>query len=171
MAQQRTSAASKTSFFANAFSLFKQTGQEFLQDKGPQLGAALAYYTVFSLAPLILVLLAIVGVIFRQDPAGAWTRITQQISYFLDPSAVQVVQNIAQEASQPGKSTYRRDHRRCPGALRRKRRVRSTPGCLEHDLGCESKTWARYLGISAKSISLICNGGGRLFYPACFSNA
>ncbi len=105
MAQQRTSAASKTSFFANAFSLFKQTGQEFLQDKGPQLGAALAYYTVFSLAPLILVLLAIVGVIFRQDPAGAWTRITQQISYFLDPSAVQVVQNIAQEASQPGKST------------------------------------------------------------------
>jgi membrane protein len=87
------------------FFLFKQTGQEFLQDKGPQLGAALAYYTVFSLAPLILVLLAIVGVIFREDPAGAWTTITQQISYFLDPSAVQVVQNIAQKASQPGKST------------------------------------------------------------------
>ena len=105
VAQQLTSAASKTSFFANAFSLFKQTGQEFLQDKGPQLGAALAYYTVFSLAPLILVLLAIVGVIFREDPAGAWTRITQQMSYFLDPSAVQVVQNIAQKASQPGKST------------------------------------------------------------------
>jgi membrane protein len=105
VAQQLTSVASKTSFFANAFSLFKQTGQEFLQDKGPQLGAALAYYTVFSLAPLILVLLAIVGVIFREDPAGAWTRITQQISYFLDPSAVQVVQNIAHKASQPGKST------------------------------------------------------------------
>jgi len=57
--------------------------------KAPQLGAALAYYTVFSLAPLILVLLAIVGVIFRDDPAGAWERITQQMSYFLDPSAVQ----------------------------------------------------------------------------------
>jgi Predicted membrane protein len=27
------------------------------------------------------------------------------MSYFLDPSAVQVVQNIAQQASQPGKST------------------------------------------------------------------
>jgi len=76
-----------------------------LQDKGPQLGAALAYYTVFSLAPLILVLLAIVGVIFREDPAGAWNKITQQMSYFLDPSAVQVVQNIAEKASQPGKST------------------------------------------------------------------
>jgi len=76
-----------------------------LQDKAPQLGAALAYYTVFSLAPLILVLLAIIGVIFRDDPAGAWHKITQQMSYFLDPSAVQVVQSIAQKASQPGKST------------------------------------------------------------------
>ena len=75
-----------------------------MQDKAPQLGAALAYYTVFSLAPLILVLLAIVGVIFR-DPSGAWHKITQQMSYFLDPSALQVVQNIAQKASQPGKST------------------------------------------------------------------
>ena len=43
--------------------------------------------------------------IFRADPAGAWDKITQQMSYFLDPSAVQVVQNIAQKASQPGKST------------------------------------------------------------------
>ncbi len=102
---QRKSSASNSSFFANAFSLLKQTGQEFLQDKGPQLGAALAYYTVFSLAPLILVLLAIVGVIFRDDPAGAWSKITEQMSYFLDPSVMQVVQDIARKASQPGKST------------------------------------------------------------------
>jgi membrane protein len=99
------SSTSNLSFFANAFGLLKQTGQEFLEDKAPQLGAALAYYTVFSLAPLILVLLAVVGVIFRDDPAGAWHKITQQMSYFLDPSAVQVVQNIAEKASQPGKST------------------------------------------------------------------
>jgi len=105
MANQQKSSGSNSSFFANAFGLLKQTGQEFLQDKAPQLGAALAYYTVFSLAPLILVLLSLVGVIFRHDPAGAWNKITQQMSYFLDPSAVQVVQNIAQKASEPGKST------------------------------------------------------------------
>ncbi len=101
MAKQRNS----QSFFVKAFSLLKQTFNEWLQDKAPQLGAALAYYTVFSLAPLVLVLLAIVGVIFRDNPAGAWNKITQQMSYFLDQSAVQVVQNIAQTASQPGKST------------------------------------------------------------------
>ena len=102
MAKQRNSTTSK-SFFGNVFSLLKQTFQEWLQDKAPQLGAALAYYTVFSLAPLILVLLAVVGIIFQHDPAGAWNKITQQMSYFLDHSAVQVVQNIAQKASQPGK--------------------------------------------------------------------
>jgi membrane protein len=99
------SVAKRSNFFADAFNLLKQTGQEFLEDKAPQLGAALAYYTVFSLAPLIVVLLAIVGAIFREDPAGAWEKITQQMSYFLDSSAVQVVQDIAQQASQPGKST------------------------------------------------------------------
>jgi membrane protein len=92
------------SLVGNVASLLKQTFQEWLQDKAPQLGAALAYYTVFSLAPLVLVLLAIVGFLFRDDPAGAWNKITQQMSYFLDPSALQVVQNIAQKASQPGKS-------------------------------------------------------------------
>jgi membrane protein len=102
---KRKSSGANSSFFANAFGLLKQTGREFLEDKAPQLGAALAYYTVFSLAPLILVLLAVVGIIFRNDPAGAWKKITEQMSYFLDANAVQVVQNIAQQASQPGKST------------------------------------------------------------------
>jgi len=96
--------AKRTSFFSNSFGLLKQTFSEWLEDKAPQLGAALAYYTVFSLAPLILVLLAIVGLIFRNDPGGAWNKITEQLSYFLDKSAVEVVQNIAQKASQSNKS-------------------------------------------------------------------
>jgi membrane protein len=100
-----SSGSARKSFFGTAFKLLKLTTREWLQDKAPQLGAALAYYTVFSLAPLILVLLAIVGVIFRDDPAGAWSKLTEQMSYFLDKSALEVVQNIAQKASQPGKST------------------------------------------------------------------
>ena len=95
--------AKRGSFFSNSFGLLKQTFSEWLEDKAPQLGAALAYYTVFSLAPLILVVLAIVGLIFQHDPAGAWKKITEQMSYFLDRSAVDVVQNIAQKAAQPGK--------------------------------------------------------------------
>jgi len=91
-------------FFVTVFALFKQTASQWVEDKAPQLGAALAYYTVFSLAPLILILLALVGVIFRNDPAGAWNRLVEQMSYFLDQSAIQVVQEIAHNASQPSKS-------------------------------------------------------------------
>jgi len=93
------------SFIANSLSLLKQTFSEWLQDQAPQLGAALAYYTVFSLAPLVLLLLAIVGFLFHDDPAGAWQKITEQMSYFLDKSAIDVVQNIAQKASQSNKSS------------------------------------------------------------------
>lgn len=102
MSTQHNSKASE-SFFGNILSLFQQTFQEWLQDKAPQLGAALAYYTVFSLAPLILILLAIVGFIFRDDPAGARDKITQQMSYILDPSVVSVVQDIARKASESHK--------------------------------------------------------------------
>jgi len=94
----------RTSFIANSFSLLKQTFSEWLEDKAPQLGAALAYYTVFSLAPLVLLLLAIVGFLFHNDPAGTWRKITEQMSYVLDKSAIDVVGDIAQKASQPNKS-------------------------------------------------------------------
>ena len=93
----------RSSFIADSFSLLKQTVSEWLEDQVPQLGAALAYYTVFSLAPLVLLLLAIVGFIFHNDPAGAWRKMTEQMSYFLDKSALDVVANIAQTVAHPSK--------------------------------------------------------------------
>jgi membrane protein len=92
------------SFLAASFGLLKQTGVEWVEDKAPQLGAALAYYTVFSLAPLIVVLLAIVGFLFRNDPAGTWNRLTEQMSYFLDQSAIDMIRGIAKQAAQPKKN-------------------------------------------------------------------
>lgn len=85
--------------------LFKRTAKEWIDDKAPQLGAALAYYTVFSLAPLILILFAVVGFIFQNDPAGAWEKMTEQMSYFLDESAMSVIRDIAKKAAEPGTKT------------------------------------------------------------------
>lgn len=90
----------------NLFALLKQTFNEWIEDKAPQLGAALAYYTVFSLAPLIIVLIAIIGMVFHADPTGAWDRMTGQMSYVLDPSGLQVVQDIAKAASKPSTSIW-----------------------------------------------------------------
>ena len=100
-----SNSSARQSIFGTALKLLKRTAEEWLDDKAPQLGAALAYYTVRSLAPLVLILLAIIGVMFRHDPAGAWTKFTEQMSYFLDKSAIQVVQDIARTAAAPGKST------------------------------------------------------------------
>lgn len=84
--------------------LFKQTGTEWIDDDAPQLGAALAYYSVFSLAPMVLLLLAVLGILFRDDPAGAWRKIVEQMSYFLDRSAIQVLQNIAKNVAESKKT-------------------------------------------------------------------
>src|SRR5438874_6196419 len=100
-----SNSSARQSIFGTAWQLLKRTAEEWLDDKAPQLGAALAYFTVLSLAPLVLILLAIIGVIFRNDPAGAWTKFTEQMSYFLDKSAIHVVQEIARTTSTPGKST------------------------------------------------------------------
>jgi membrane protein len=51
-------------FLPHAVRLLRTTFGQWLEDKAPQLGAALAYYTVFSLAPMMLVLLAIFGLIY-----------------------------------------------------------------------------------------------------------
>src|ERR1700746_27462 len=80
--------------------LFKNTAREWIEDKCPQLGAALAYFTVFSLAPLVLVLLAVFGLIFGSSDQ-AQEKITEQLQYLIDPSGIKVIQDIATNASKP----------------------------------------------------------------------
>ena len=80
--------------------LFRNTASEWIQDKCPQLGAALAYFTVFSLAPLVLVLLAVFGLLFGGSDQ-ARQKITEQLQYFIDPSGIKVIQDIATNASKP----------------------------------------------------------------------
>lgn len=47
--------------------LLKETVKEWNEDKGPRLGAALAYYTAFSLAPMLIIAVGIAGLIFKQE--------------------------------------------------------------------------------------------------------
>src|SRR2546423_3692820 len=55
----------------NSFTaLFKQTYAEWSEDKGPRLGAALAYYAIFSIPPLMMITLAVLGFIYSGDIVG-----------------------------------------------------------------------------------------------------
>jgi hypothetical protein len=47
--------------------LLKHTFFKWLEDKAPRLGAALAYYTMFSLSPVLIITIAIAGLVFGQE--------------------------------------------------------------------------------------------------------
>ena len=79
--------------------LLKTTATQWINDKCPQLGAALAYFTVFSLAPLVLILLAFFGLFFGSDHAR--DKIIEQLRYMIDPSGIQVIKDIASSAAKP----------------------------------------------------------------------
>jgi membrane protein len=83
--------------------LFKQTWKEFGDDKAQRLGAALAYYTVFSIAPLLLIAVAIAGLAFGHKAAqGA---IEQQLAGTLGPSTAKAVNDMILAASKPKSGT------------------------------------------------------------------
>src|SRR3954462_1481326 len=57
------------SILKSTVSLVKETVSSWSGDYAPSMGAALAYYTLFSIAPLILIVIAIAGLVFGRDAA------------------------------------------------------------------------------------------------------
>jgi membrane protein len=83
--------------------LFKQTISEFSADKVPRLGAALAYYTIFSLAPLLLIVIAIAGIVFGHD--AAQNKIFEQLRGVLGATTAAGVQEMVKNAAKPKTGT------------------------------------------------------------------
>jgi len=83
--------------------LFKQAFTEFGEDKAQRLGAALAYYTIFSLALLLLVAIAIAGMVFGREAAQG--QIFGQLHGVLGPQAAQAVQEMVKGAAKPKSGT------------------------------------------------------------------
>lgn len=51
------------------FGLFKTAAMDWVDDHAPRLGAALAFYTIFSLAPLLTIVITIAGLWFTENPS------------------------------------------------------------------------------------------------------
>ncbi|NJM08435.1 YihY/virulence factor BrkB family protein [Candidatus Gracilibacteria bacterium] len=83
----------------DAFPLLKQTFAEWNADKAPRLGAALAYYTVFSLAPLLVLAVAIAGFFFGQD--AAQQEVLSQARGLLGEEGAGAVEQMIENANQP----------------------------------------------------------------------
>lgn len=78
------------------FSLVSQTTNEWLADKAPMLGAALAYYTVFSLAPLLIISIAIAGFVLGNEAASG--QIFDQLREVIGDEGGLAVQEIVRSA-------------------------------------------------------------------------
>jgi membrane protein len=80
--------------------LLGETYQQWTEAKAPRLGAALAFYTVISLAPLMIFLLALAGRIY--GPQAAAGELVEEIRGTVGEPVAKVVQDMVRNADQPG---------------------------------------------------------------------
>lgn len=79
--------------------LLKGTFAEWKEDNVPVLAAALAYYTVFSLAPLLIIAIAIAGAVFGEEAARG--ELVRQIQGLVGKEGAEAVQAMVQNADKP----------------------------------------------------------------------
>jgi len=79
--------------------LFKQTYAEWSEDKGPRLGAALAYYAIFSIPPLMMIALALMGFIYSGD---VMERLQAQLAMLIGDDTAKTLLTGVQISGQKG---------------------------------------------------------------------
>jgi membrane protein len=87
-------------FLKNALRLLKTSGSEWSNDKAPRLGASLSYYTIFSLAPVLLLVVAVAGMVLGREAAQG--KIVEQLSGLMGPDAAKAIEAMLEKASQKG---------------------------------------------------------------------
>ena len=80
-----------------SFAILKQSASEWMEDQSPTLGAALAYYTVFSLAPLLIIAIAIAGLVF--GPEAAQGQIFEQLRGLMGEASAKSMQDLVESAN------------------------------------------------------------------------
>jgi len=85
-----------------AFALIKETFQEWRDDKASRLAAALTYYTIFSLAPLLLIVISLVGLLV--NPADVRGRIVNQVRDLVGKDGADMVVTMIDNASRSNAS-------------------------------------------------------------------
>ncbi len=79
--------------------LVKKAGSSWLNDYAPSMGAALSYYTIFSLAPLLLIVISIAGLVFGDEAVRG--EIFGQLRGTMGPEAALAVEGLLASAAKP----------------------------------------------------------------------
>jgi membrane protein len=75
----------------------KETFREWSGDRAPRMGAALAYYTVFSLAPVLVIAIGVAGIFFGQRTVEG--RLMEEIRGLLGPEGADAIRAIIENAA------------------------------------------------------------------------
>lgn len=86
----------------NIWILIKAAASSWVDDYAQSMGAALAYYTMFSIAPLLLIVISIAGLIFGVEAARG--EIVGQLQELMGPQGAQAVQGLLESVSKPTES-------------------------------------------------------------------
>lgn len=81
------------------WSLLKDTASEWVEDKAPRLGAALAYYTIFAIAPLLVIVIAVAGFVFGRQAAQG--QIQEQIQGVVGEQGAKAIEAMVAGANKP----------------------------------------------------------------------
>jgi membrane protein len=86
------------------WNLLKEAIKSWLDDYAPSMGAALSYYTLFSLAPLLIIVIAVAGMLFGQDAARA--EIMAQLQGLMGETGAKAVEAMLDSVSKPGQGAF-----------------------------------------------------------------
>ena len=79
--------------------LVKQAASAWVADYAPSMGAALSYYSVFSLAPLLLIVISLAGLVFGQDAVRG--ELFGQLRGLVGADAAQAIEGLLASVSKP----------------------------------------------------------------------
>ena len=81
-------------------SMLKEAAGEWGNDKASRLAAALSYYTIFSIAPLLIIAIAVAGLVFGHEAAS--NQIFDQVRGFVGDGGAQAIQAMVASADKKG---------------------------------------------------------------------
>ncbi len=82
--------------------LIKAAAANWLADHAQSMGAALAFYTIFSIAPLLLIVISVAGLVFGEEAARG--EIYGQLQGMLGTTGARAVQGLLESARRPADS-------------------------------------------------------------------
>ena len=97
-AEHETAPTTKPTF-AEWWALVKSAASAWIDDYAPSMGAALSYYMIFSMAPLLLIVISIAGIVFGAEAARG--EIFGQLQGLMGADAAKAVEGILANVSKP----------------------------------------------------------------------